>query len=940
MGAIADSTYLDFAGWHTTTDTTVAAAYGYEPGYAFRPASSVTMNVAIVLNRENDPTALLAMDWGDRQKALADLNASGTLWSTYGADATTYHDMTQALTAEGIKILGAADGYVSSAESRTIWVQLNSAQFEHVFGTPLLGLGGGFAAPDVLFWNGSLSVRDDWNSAIAGLWPDYFTVPYTDTFAGGSTTLPQGAQSPGNAAGATSNFPPQQIAELYNFPLTDGTTVTGNLALIEPVIGAALPPGTKESFQQLLDLYRSRIGIDSSGHYYVVAGAGDKWVEIRGLERSLDIGVATAVNAGANVGLYVGPGLVDQSTFPAWQSAIWDLTNAPGVISSSFDDANSSAPNSPFLIAYRELWVDAALRNITMYNAAGDGGSGNAVGNGLTNVIQGITSPYGVLVGGTSLNTPGAAASDPTLADMIASAQAGDLTTLQMLVAGGLKTLPSQAPAFSAFVETVWNNYFLSGRSLNPSYVNNNAGLGGVDGTQATPGYQTAYGLTPTSVGAQPHTGRGVPDVSAVSGGNMYYDAPSANMQALWTNDFGTSAATPLWASLSLQIQTIFEDQGLPRPGYLNDLLYTAAVIAPAAFNDITLGNNIATFTYGGPINAQGTDITPTGHGYAAGPGYDLATGLGSPNGLLLARAMTAIAHGQMYFDTPEVLVSGAGSALTAGVTETLLLQPMLTGAATVQLDIDGVQHTMASAAGAAHAWTSQFAQQVLQSDFSSQLVTLFDAQSQSAAHETHIAAGDSLQVSLNGAATATPQVTLSAPYGFVDFVSADGTQAVQVARAVAVAETAEGARDQDAVVRLRQVGTSDVDVMFYKADDYAGTVGGLAPGQAGYDAAALGHAYRTTAGATWIDGPGFGAYGQSEIAHVNAGDLIAMALTANGHTFYAFAGANADGVNHLWSYGLNTFGWEDLYGGGDLDYNDLVVQLDFTSAAGHGYLV
>ena len=43
--------------------------------------------------------------------------------------------------------------------------------------------------------------------------------------------------------------------------------------------------------------------------------------------------------------------------------------------------------------------------------------------------------------------------------------------------------------------------------------------------------------------------------------------------------------------------------------------------------------------------------------------------------------------------------------------------------------------------------------------------------------------------------------------------------------------------------------------------------------------------------------------------------------------------------VGHLWNYGLNTWGWEDTYGGGDHDYNDLIVGIDFTSTAGHGWL-
>jgi hypothetical protein len=77
----------------------------------------------------------------------------------------------------------------------------------------------------------------------------------------------------------------------------------------------------------------------------------------------------------------------------------------------------------------------------------------------------------------------------------------------------------------------------------------------------------------------------------------------------------------------------------------------------------------------------------------------------------------------------------------------------------------------------------------------------------------------------------------------------------------------------------------------------------------------------------------------------VNAGDLVAMQLTNNtsGNSYLGFAQANevvnGQHVAHLWNYGLNTWGWEDTYGGGDHDYNDLVVGLDFTSASGHGWL-
>jgi hypothetical protein len=74
----------------------------------------------------------------------------------------------------------------------------------------------------------------------------------------------------------------------------------------------------------------------------------------------------------------------------------------------------------------------------------------------------------------------------------------------------------------------------------------------------------------------------------------------------------------------------------------------------------------------------------------------------------------------------------------------------------------------------------------------------------------------------------------------------------------------------------------------------------------------------------------------------VDAGDHIAMKLVNNdsGQTYWAFSRANPDSISHLWNYGLNTWGFEDQLGGGDRDFNDLIIGLDFTSAAGQGWLV
>lgn len=45
---------------------------------------------------------------------------------------------------------------------------------------------------------------------------------------------------------------------------------------------------------------------------------------------------------------------------------------------------------------------------------------------------------------------------------------------------------------------------------------------------------------------------------------------------------------------------------------------------------------------------------------------------------------------------------------------------------------------------------------------------------------------------------------------------------------------------------------------------------------------------------------------------------------------YFAFLGANPDGADHVRLLGDNTFGFEDLFGGGDADFNDVVIQVNF----------
>ena len=68
---INNSTFLKFTGYGITTETQVDAAYGISDARPFNGNTEYGINVALVLPRANDPTAMLAGDWASRQATLS-----------------------------------------------------------------------------------------------------------------------------------------------------------------------------------------------------------------------------------------------------------------------------------------------------------------------------------------------------------------------------------------------------------------------------------------------------------------------------------------------------------------------------------------------------------------------------------------------------------------------------------------------------------------------------------------------------------------------------------------------------------------------------------------------------------------------------------------------------------------------------------------------------
>ena len=164
------------------------------------------------------------------------------------------------------------------------------------------------------------------------------------------------------------------------------------------------------------------------------------------------------------------------------------------------------------------------------------------------------------------------------------------------------------------------------------------AGGGGLSSDWARPSWQPL--TTPGSAACG--TCREVPDVSASaepqSGDLVYWDGN-------WIVLGGTSAAAPLWAAALALI-----DQGCATAiGFANPALYSAAAAA-VGFNAVTTGENDYTDTNGGL--------------YAAKAGYNMATGLGSPNVLSLELRLRANCPAVSGI-TPQSGASGGGTTVT-----------------------------------------------------------------------------------------------------------------------------------------------------------------------------------------------------------------------------------------------------------------------------------
>jgi subtilase family serine protease len=214
------------------------------------------------------------------------------------------------------------------------------------------------------------------------------------------------------------------------------------------------------------------------------------------------------------------------------------------------------------------------------------------------------------------------------------------------------------------------------------------AGGGGQSSLWSRPSWQVAPGITSSN------TMRMVPDVSVMgdpaTGFIQYYTGAGSGFcrhscSGGWGGIGGTSIGAPIVSDL---IAVAAQACGVARLGFVNPSLYA---MATTGFVDVTTGNN---------------DLYNIGE-YNAGPGYDMASGLGSPNG---AAFISGLCPAQFSSAKSSFTTSSAtGTALATGPTITATLrgatsEPIANASVEItatapggNLSIDGVKNTAAT---------------------------------------------------------------------------------------------------------------------------------------------------------------------------------------------------------------------------------------------------
>ena len=408
---------------------------------------------------------------------------------------------------------------------------------------------------------------------------------------------------PDYTSGKTHYMVPEDFATIYNLnPLYQaGYDGTGqSIAIV----------GASDLSIDDVRAFRKRYGLPANDPKFLLFGADPG---VLSGEANLDVEWSGAVAPNATV-YYV----YATSAFTALLDAV-NLNVAP-VISNSYYSCEGNA--SP--LYYRSLAQQANAQGITILSASGDGGAAGCYDQFTLFATHGAllqfpaSLPEVTAVGGTQFNEG-----------------SGSYWASTNSVNFGSAT--------SYIPETVWNES-VPGSSIAAS-------AGGPSTMFAKPAWQQGPGVPNDNA-------RDVPDIAMAAAGHDAYFIVYNGSNVI---TYGTSASAPAMSGVIAILNQYQVKNGYQKTaglGNINPQLYRLAQAAPSAFHDIVTGDNMVPCTQGSPNCLTGS------YGYKAGPGYDLATGLGSVD----ANSFVT----QWHIPTSAVVVNLVSSASRATLNDSI----------------------------------------------------------------------------------------------------------------------------------------------------------------------------------------------------------------------------------------------------------------------------
>jgi hypothetical protein len=468
---------------------------------------------------------------------------------------------------------------------------------------------------------------------------------------------------------------PKDVAVIYDINPAYNAGYTGAGQSIAVVGQSSIVLSDIENFQSAAGLSKkdpTLVLVPNSGS--AAASTGDE------AESDLDLEYSSAIAKGATVYfVYTG----SNPNYGVWDSISYAVDNKISPVISSSYGVCESALSSADYSTLNGVLAQAAAQGQSVVSASGDNGSEDCYGDTSLSQAQQeslavdfpASSQYVTGMGGTEFPASDVSSSNTTY---WASAAGGDV------ISSALSYIPEQ----------IWND--------DSSTNGLSSGGGGVSSLTARPSWQSGVAGIPSG------TYRLLPDISLDSSPNnagyLYCSSDSSTgITGSCSNGFrdsnnqyltvagGTSFASPIFSAMLAILNGKLNSTG---QGVVNSTLYSLAADATtysSAFHDITSGSNKCTAGSSYCSSAGASN-------YAAGTGYDEASGLGSIDFYNLLNAWPATSSSPAASITT---LSAATAMPSSGASDTITIavasgssSATATPTGTLTIAVDGTTET------------------------------------------------------------------------------------------------------------------------------------------------------------------------------------------------------------------------------------------------------